>query len=823
MASEISSNHKSRVRCWRQFLLTVILINLFGIVHAEVQPPKNPNSAKACAICHYRWIDTFFIEGRGSDLVGYTSEKFVARPEMCYSCHDGSVADSRDRMTKGRQHKTDVPPPAHMKIPKLLPLDEQGRMQCATCHSAHGVPSDPDSKETIFMRTSNRNSAMCRMCHPQMVGGLKSGNHQIDTATLEIPAEMTSLGALTGDKKNQLVCETCHTAHGSPHESYLIKSGKDSGLCLQCHPDKDILTADGKKKPRHIINATPVNAKIPAALIKKGARVGHNGEIICQSCHKVHNNQIEQRLLLARYDQKATLCLTCHADKKYIADTKHDLLLSAPEEKNLEGNTVAQAGVCSACHLPHKAARKLPGDSQLTKGLCLSCHSNGHIAEKAVLTGTQHPLEVGPSSKKDTADVSLPLFNDSGFQDQSGKITCTTCHDPHRWRADSTPTGKNSKTDRTTSFLRKQAPRICRECHPDKFHITDSKHDLSRVAPQEKNMRNQTPSESGLCGTCHRVHRARKPFLWAAEINTESKPVVQGLCLGCHNRKGMARKKVVAGFSHALNISPVENGLATTLPLFAGNAKVTKDGVIACQTCHDPHRWDPLQNISEAHFEVEGSSQNSFLRLENAPSPKLCANCHPDQGLIANTEHDLLVTAPSSTNGVGQRPLESGTCGACHLVHNSRNEINLWSRDFATGNNIMEMMCNDCHSQKGPAKNKIPQVYLHPREKPANNKGKNTKGAPDYFPLFHGRTGKPVTVGNISCPSCHNVHQWNPTIRAGGMGINTEGDATNSFLRSPASFAVCKDCHAAEAPLKIKNYHDAEKRKFKGIDDMFFQ
>ena len=28
-----------------------------------LEPPSNPNSAKACAICHYRWVDTFFIEG----------------------------------------------------------------------------------------------------------------------------------------------------------------------------------------------------------------------------------------------------------------------------------------------------------------------------------------------------------------------------------------------------------------------------------------------------------------------------------------------------------------------------------------------------------------------------------------------------------------------------------------------------------------------------------------------------------------------------------------------------------------------------------------
>ena len=171
----------------------------------------------------------------------------------------------------------------------------------------------------------------------------------------------------------------------------------------------------------------------------------------------------------------------------------------------------------------------------------------------------------------------------------------------------------------------------------------------------------------------------------------------------------------------------------------------------------------------------------------------------------------------------GQSALESGTCGVCHFVHNSRSDIVLWARGFGDGNNIMETMCNSCHSPEGPAKSKVPPVYLHPREKVVKQKAQNQKGMPDYFPLFHGSTGKPTIAGNLSCPSCHNVHQWNPEVPAKGTGVNAEGDATNSFLRSPTSFELCRDCHGKDAPFKIKYYHDPAKRKFKGIDDMFFK
>jgi len=663
------------------------------------------------------------------------------------------------------------------------------------------------------------------MCHPAMVNGPKAGNHPIDTTEQEIPADLMVLGAQEGDGKNQLVCETCHTAHGSGYESFLVKSGKDSALCLECHPAKNPRPPDGRKKPMHVVNVAPVKAAIPETLIQKGARVGNNGEIICQSCHEIHTNEVRQTALLVQQNQASVLCLACHATKQVIAGTKHNLLLSAPEEKNLAGQTVAQTGVCSACHLPHKAARQPAPGTPASEGLCLNCHSPGHVAEKAGLKGAQHPLALRPAAMNPASQPALPLFNDLGFQDRDGKMTCATCHDPHRWGADAAagPAGKDAPANRQTSFLRKQAPLICRECHANKFPVAGSKHDLGKIAPRSTNTKNQTPAESGVCGTCHQVHNAADTFLWARSAAVESQDTAQDLCLECHNLKGLAGQKSIRFPSHPVNVAPAEKGLSTTLPLFDKRGKISEKGGISCPTCHDPHRWDPITNISEDHFELEGSSQNSFLRLENSPSAKLCGDCHPAQARVDKTEHDLVAVAPSSKNMAGQTALESGTCGVCHFVHNGRSDIVLWARGFGAGNNIMETMCNSCHSPQGPAKSKVPPVYLHPREKIVEVKAQPKKGMPDYFPLFHGGTGKPVTAGNLSCPSCHNAHQWNPAIPAKGSGLNTEGDASNSFLRSATSFALCGECHGKDAPFKIKYYHDPARRKFKGIDDMFFQ
>lgn len=335
---------------------------------------------------------------------------------------------------------------------------------------------------------------------------------------------------------------------------------------------------------------------------------------------------------------------------------------------------------------------------------------------------------------------------------------------------------------------------------------------MRKIAPEEKNILGQLPSESGLCGTCHNIHGGQKDYLWAREINTKSGHIVQDLCVNCHNDNGMANKKVVKEHTHPVNITTAEKGLTTTLPLFDNDGKVSPKGLMACQTCHDPHRWDPTKVIKEEHFKEEGDARNSFLRLETSPSPRLCANCHAEQLYIEKTDHDLIVTAPESKNNIGQTPVESGTCGVCHQMHNGKIKVKLWTQGFSSGKSLMDMMCNHCHSTDGVGKAKIPEVDFHPDNMLITNEGRDTKGKPNYFPMYDKMTGAFSTVGNISCPSCHDIHQWNPKVFRIGEGINTEGTSANSFLRAQTYELLCTDCHGLDALFRFKFYHDPEER-----------
>lgn len=812
----------------KKFICIILLItgiSISNISHAEVDPPRNPDSAKECAICHYRWIDTFFIDGKGSDLVDYQSEKVVATPEICFSCHDGSVVDSRARVYNDFRHKINRPPTPDMKLPKIFPLDKNGNMQCFTCHTAHGVPSEMGIEKTIFIRTSNENSAMCKMCHDDKDGGIAYGNHPIGPQEKKIPEILIKHGARSGDGKNHVICETCHTVHGSPNESFLIESARISRLCLECHADKKIFTPDGRRNHLHVVNVRPKNVKIPDEVMNRGAKLGYNGEIICQTCHKIHNNNFEKKLLLIMKDERSTLCMTCHTDKQYIKDTKHNLIHTAPEEKNLDGKTVAQGGICSACHLPHREARKTGTSGDFITQLCLSCHSKGDVAEEVIPAEYRHPMDINPFKEESLArglavdraqeeKLTLPLYDKYGLQDKNGIITCTTCHDPHKWRSDSNrgEISRKVKGDGRTSFLRRPAPEICGECHNNKFQVADSKHDMTRMAPDMKNSRNQTPSESGLCGACHLVHGGNKGYLWAREIITYSGNIVQDLCVGCHNARGIAKDKIIKEYSHPINISPYKKGISTTLPLFNEEGTLSDRGLMTCETCHDPHRWNPSIKLNEAHYKVEGNAQNSFLRIQNFPSPALCEDCHPQQSIVEKTDHDLSITAPKAKNIAGQIPSESGVCGVCHIVHNGPHSLKLWAQDLSKGSSVMNRMCNGCHSEDGPGREKIPEVESHPEGKLISNAGRDIKGEPNYFPLFDKITGENISSGNISCPSCHDVHQWDPRVFAKGSGINEEGTATNSFLRPQTYSLLCIDCHGLEALFRFKYYHDPGER-----------
>jgi hypothetical protein len=255
--------------------------------------------------------------------------------------------------------------------------------------------------------------------------------------------------------------------------------------------------------------------------------------------------------------------------------------------------------------------------------------------------------------------------------------------------------------------------------------------------------------------------------------------------------------------------------MTTKLPLYDKEGNRSDNGKIACMTCHEPHIWDPKKNIQNYSFKnIEGDASNSFLRNANSPFSTLCESCHTNEAFIDGTDHDLNITAPEAKNLMGKTVKESGQCGVCHLVHNSPNKLKLWALSYGSiteEESIMNALCTGCHAEGNIAAKKIPAIGTHPKDRLINNILRCDRNAIDYTPIYD-ETGKEINVGNISCPSCHNAHQWSPLAKQKGIGKNLEGNATTSFLRNVSYNNICIDCHGLDALFRYKYFHNPEER-----------
>lgn len=824
-------------------MISIFLLIVLPLGAAEPDQHKmsgNPSTAKECAICHYSWVDTFFTERRGTELAPLQTEPVAGSSEMCFSCHDGSVLDSRRAFGADHGHRTGVPPRPGMVIPNNFPLDAKGNMQCVTCHSPHGVSSAPGGSGSTFLRVANTNSSLCMICHPSMAGNTAGENHPLGRVTNNIPRELWNKHTPRETAAHLITCETCHTPHGNRQESLLKANASDSTLCLACHADKSPVNPDGSRNFMHVVNVIPTNAIVPALLVTNGARVAKNGAITCLTCHKIHQNKTEKHLLTARIDSQSSFCFNCHTDKKGFIQTKHNLAQVFPQTRNAAGKSVSDSGPCSACHMPHNNARSMAGRNAI-EGQCMGCHGLAGIASKTNLFGSNHPVGVSwPPAKQSppgAKPVSLPLYDSSRHAGATGDITCMTCHDPHKAQ----PEGRQASRP---MFLRKAVPSLCQECHPGQIEILNSKHDLlagegvrsgsannsepvaaplsdpPRLLANARNIIGQSPSESGSCGVCHLMHSPNKST-WAQALPRAANPADK--CRVCHQPGASAEKKMVQGHSHPIDVSLAASGLKTSLPLCVDPSQTNAPGKMSCVTCHDPHR----QNSGPAAQRTAGTgAKGNFLRMPAAPSPALCADCHKNEALVMRTEHDLSHFLPESANSLGQRASDSGPCGACHAVHNAPVQSKLWARDLVQpwlSTPLVDAMCRSCHSAQSVAAGKTPAFTFHPPVTVVNQPVSQGYDR-SFFPLFDPASGKVTSRGGISCSSCHNVHQWSAASPVAGSGAHVEGDSNNSFLRHRSAELPCKICHGSDAIYRYQYFHKQSAHQSQTdtlLDDLF--
>lgn len=811
---------------------------------------------RECAICHIAWMADFKRDDvktltpyEPRPIVETGRQDVVSTERMCYSCHDGFVLDSRFLWLSGEHtHPVGMVPSERVSIPKeegktIFPLNDDGKVYCGTCHSAHGVEWG-DKLSPVFLRARNVDSSLCMTCHVDRRDD-KDGqiNHPLKG---EVPKQAKKL-LNSGSKftrNSEVICQSCHRVHGSQGEKLLVVQNDRSQLCANCHKNKTNKSEKGKAEHfTHPVDVIPKDAKIPDMFAESGSRFGPENEVVCQTCHEVHLAASEKLLVLDGKHLKNGICVNCHKDKRTILTSGHNLLRKDSKvlSKDQEGIS-PNLGICGVCHQVHDGkgpkmwARNLISSGDRIASLCLSCHTNGATAEKHTVGKYSHPVGAKLPSKVNVGD--LPLFTSSGVKTHStryGLVSCPTCHDVH---------GPASKLKQIIpdkglakgvgKYLRKgegDLLTLCKTCHKDKWSIADTKHDL--------NIKNQASKPLGVCGNCHQVHNGKGPRMWAREGDLNEKDLGT-LCLNCHVKDGLAEKKTPGSHSHPIGIGIEKAGIKVTrrgwvvqdagkkkttpalLPLYDKNGEKLHQGsgAVACATCHDPHQWSAVKKArSEAgSVKDEGDATNSFLRIPAAPGGELCITCHGSKATVLGTDHDMSVTVPETENALGEGLDQSGICGQCHAVHNAVQDLVLWGRLPGPAANAPEMLCRSCHLPGEIAQKKVPEKALHPGYVMAWDgelRDPDKKGI-THLPVFD-ENGLPVKTGYITCPTCHNVHQWRSGKADKGPGVNEEGDVFSSFLRMESSEEIlCADCHGIDAIFRYKYFHGVD---FRNRDD----
>jgi predicted CXXCH cytochrome family protein len=706
------------------------------------------NSARECAICHFRWIDQF-VQGHGTALADYEKEDVAGDELMCFSCHDGSTEDSRSKIWLHDMHKTRIKPTDKVKIPKLFPLSENGEMMCDTCHSAHSNPTDTSIERSVFLRITNNDSIMCEMCHVAQM--TRTENHPTHAGKEPLPERIFAEGATRSftDVK-QVICESCHTPHAGV-EKNLVYTMADSALCIICHANK---IDDTKGPPSEQINH-PLHVEFKTDPTREiTLQAGEKNSLQCLSCHKVHLHAPATKALVAK---KEILCGYCHPDKENKNPSpgtgKANHPLAVAFKAPAEGQFVPPAGdnnsvQCYSCHAIHQHSPGTKGLPAPRDVLCATCHAAQYLVE-----ATDHDFRI-------TVPADINVLEQGSMQFG----VCVTCHVPHKATGPYLWSRPTPKAEMTPSGL-------CLSCHQEKGpaekkgvgrHSHPVSVELRNIPPLPSALTSlglglppvsgQTPGPFPLplyahadgrslveCHTCHNPHQWQPGQNSKGQgVNAEGdgmnsflrQPLVgkESLCASCH-----ADQFMVEGTDHDLRVTAQAETNA------AGKG-VAEAGI--CSSCHIPHNGQgPMLWAKPLTAERESHSY-------------LCISCHNKKGpgkekTLGEFSHRLGVTVKEKT------------------------ELPLVKRD----ENHLVMDCATCHN---------PHSWKPDGQ--TRGSGKNTEGDGDSSFL------RKTSLGQAAlCMECHAL-QGNVAGTDHDMRV-TAPDSTNMQGKTPAQGSVCSPCH----------------------------
>ncbi len=713
-----------------------------------------------------------------------TAQLVVSRQALCLYCHtaQNSLAPNLARFGT---HPISVKPERASIAASLLErggkVGRGGELTCLTCHLTHG--GEKDAAGLVLAP----DEYTCTLCHAEK-SETSSTPHNLDGGRTES-------------------CLGCHGHHGwsIPLDEVSMGGSVIERVCWYCHGPEG--SAPMEAYFGHIVGI-PLSGSMGAArlpLFWEDGRRLLKGLITCATCHDPHRSPSGSFLRLEDDERRSDLCLNCHKKQEVVKETKHDVAMYFPGQKNRRGENAGETGPCAACHLVHSSgpgkswARSVSsaagGEGEIA-AFCADCHREGSLAQGKIIEERLHPHQDSLAERP----VAEP-------------VECSGCHDVHQWNP-MTPSDRGdffTGGDGSNSFLVAPAAggsRLCLRCHEDKAAVQKTKHDFSGVPKRQ--------GDGSLCGSCHLPHGGEPVLMWPTAPGADE---LYGshTCLPCHGQGEAGGPSFVSDSSHPVGVSlPSDPGEA--LPLYLPSGQRYHSGKVSCGTCHDPHNWAPTSREGVPPSPLPGPT-TSFLRIAADGFSPLCFPCHSESSMVVGTDHDLRITAPAAANLDGLTADESGVCGSCHRVHNAPSLPGLWNRGLGEGRDPQSTYCRSCHGEGGLKEATAPRrLEAHLVHYPGQGmvsrvftrRVTSVLDLSTSFPLYSPE-GEVSDRGVISCATCHDPHLWEPDTQRSGTGIPQDGDMKNSFLKVKSTFAIgrsfCQECHGDDTLEFFQRYH----------------